>query len=189
MTNDCQCVTILPADERGSLLFSKNKTPAFGCFLQRGWGFFVYCERHLNECTFLFFTRWRDPFPSCYFVFSVLRKEFGPIAQALYCYRNSLETFLIRFPQRPAMLWKTFSATRFFALIKRVTTNLLSLPPGNRRHKFQGVYPKLPLPVEWMRVRMYSSMEWNFGYYRPVQCHLPFGQIWKIGRANSMERL
>ena len=32
--------------------------------------------------------------------------------------------------------------------MKRLTTNLLSLLPGNRRHKFQGVYPKLPLPVE-----------------------------------------
>ena len=129
MTNDCQCVTIWPADERGSLLFNKNKTPAFGCFLQRGWGFFVYCERHLNECTFLFFMRWIDPFPSCYFVFSVLRKGIGPIAQVLYCYRYSLETFWIRFPQRPAMLWKTFSATRFFAVIKRVTTILLAFFP------------------------------------------------------------
>ena len=29
----------------------------------------------------------------------------------------------------------------------------------------------------YKRQRMDISMEWPFGYSRPVQCHLPFGQI------------
>jgi len=44
MINDCQCVTILPADERGSLLFNKTKPQPSAVFYSEA-GDFLYIAK------------------------------------------------------------------------------------------------------------------------------------------------
>ena len=141
-------------------------------------------------------------------IFCILRKAFGRVHfSILYALNRSSPILLFRFQctsERdrsnctgplflPLFSWNflnPFSTeagnavenilrNQIFCRYKKGYHNPLSLLPGYRKHKSQGICPKLPLPVEWMRVRMDISMECFFGYFRPVQCHLPFGQIWK----------
>ena len=141
-------------------------------------------------------------------IFCILRKAFGRVHfSILYALNRSSPILLFRFQctsERdrsnctgplllPLFSWNflnPFSTeagnavenilrNQIFCRYKKGYHNPLSLLPGYRKHKSQGICPKLPLPVEWMRVRMDSSTEWLFGYSHPVQFRQPFRQLWK----------